>query len=171
MSISFLIFWLCSYLIKVIPETYLIKVIPETYLIKVISETYLIKVIPETYLIKVIPETYLIKVIPEASLIKVIPETYLIKVISETYLIKVIPETYLIKVIPETDAIFFCSGCGARLRLSDWGYSLLKVWLRNPSMEESIIYTVGGHNYFTKMAAIKNQLLKHPISLSYLIYM
>ena len=29
--------------------------------------------------------------------------------------------------------------------------------------------TVGGHNYFTKMAAIKNQLLKHPISLSYLI--
>jgi hypothetical protein len=31
----------------------------------------------------------------------------------------------LIKVIPETDAIFLCSGCGARLRLSDWGYSLL----------------------------------------------
>ena len=30
-------------------------------------------------------------------------------------------------------------------------------------------FTVGGHNYFTKMAAIKNQLLKHPISLSYLI--
>jgi hypothetical protein len=29
--------------------------------------------------------------------------------------------------------------------------------------------SVGGHNYFTKMAAIKNQLLKHPISLSYLI--
>jgi hypothetical protein len=37
------------------------------------------------------------------------------------------------------------------------------------------VYTVGGHNYFTKMAAIKNQLLKHPISLmislhSYLVY-
>ena len=29
--------------------------------------------------------------------------------------------------------------------------------------------TVGGHKYFTKMATIKNQLLKHPISLSYLI--
>jgi hypothetical protein len=40
----------------------------------------------------------------------------------------------------------------------------LKIKIIAERVMENHIYTVGGHNYFTKMAAIKNQLLKHPIS-------
>ena len=74
------------------------------------------------------------------------------------------------------------------VRLSEWCCSVSMVWVQIPSREEQnltalksnsntvwfnfqtyiyiYIYTVGGHNYFTNMAAIKNQLVKHPISLS-----
>jgi hypothetical protein len=50
---------------------------------------------------------------------------------------------------------------------------IYKMWLEIIDIQVTRVkynqYTVGGHNYFTKMAAIKNQLLKHSISLSYLI--